>query len=187
MSKVKILMVGPTKCGKTVLCNFLAEATEVSGGEYRPTQGVRILEFEAAGLNLRGRSSVDVELWDCSGDKKFEACWPAIARDAMGVIFVYNPDQHNHDDDLDAWYRFLVEQQNIKVQNCMVMAHHRPQANNAVNSDLSANFSKMQTTISNIEEDPDAVRSTFNTFLEHIVIAMSNSREQEELNIMNSR
>ena len=27
--------------GKTFLCNFLADATEFSGGEYHPTQGVR--------------------------------------------------------------------------------------------------------------------------------------------------
>ena len=32
---------------------------------------VRILEFEVNGLTLPGRSSVDVELWDCSGDKKW--------------------------------------------------------------------------------------------------------------------
>ena len=29
------------QCGKTVICNMLADATEVSGGDYRPTQGVR--------------------------------------------------------------------------------------------------------------------------------------------------
>ena len=34
---------------------------------------------------------------------RFEACWPAIAQDAMGVIFVYNPDQPHHDEELEKW------------------------------------------------------------------------------------
>lgn len=169
------------------MCNFLADATEVSGGDYRPTQGVRILEFEVTGLSIPGRSTLDVELWDCSGDKKFEGCWPAIARDAMGVIFVYNPDQQGHDDDLDTLYRFFVEQQNMKVSSCIVFAHQKPQTSENVRSDLSANFSKIETVQSNIEDEPDALREKFNSFLQKIVTAMSRRREQEELNIMNQR
>ena len=34
---------------------------------------------------------------------RFESCWPAMARDASGVIFVYNPDQLSHDTELEAW------------------------------------------------------------------------------------
>ena len=32
--------------GKTTLSNYLSDATEASGEEYRPTHVVRILEFE---------------------------------------------------------------------------------------------------------------------------------------------
>ena len=35
---------------------------------------------------------------------RFESCWPVIGRDANGVIFVYNPDQPNHDKELETWY-----------------------------------------------------------------------------------
>ncbi|KAK7087143.1 intraflagellar transport protein 22 homolog isoform X2 [Littorina saxatilis] len=185
MSKVKILCVGPTECGKTVICNFLADATEVSGGDYRPTQGVRILEFEASGLTIPGRSSVDVELWDCSGDKKFEACWPALVQDAMGVIFVYNPDQANHDEELEKWYTFFGSQQSMKVNGCIVFSHHRPNAPDIVRTELPAGFSKMQKIETNIEDDPESVRIAFNRFLTMIVSALSKHREKEELNIMN--
>ena len=33
----------------------------------------------------------DVELWDSSGNHGFESSWPAIPRDAHGVIFVFDP------------------------------------------------------------------------------------------------
>ncbi|PSN45041.1 Intraflagellar transport protein 22 [Blattella germanica] len=84
-------------CGKTTISNFLSDATEISSGDYRPTQGVRILEFEAQNLNVNNRHlKAEVELWDCSGDHKFESCWPAIQKDTQGIIFVYNPSTPDH-------------------------------------------------------------------------------------------
>ncbi|XP_067136391.1 intraflagellar transport protein 22 homolog isoform X2 [Centruroides vittatus] len=72
MFKTKILVVGPSASGKSVVCNFLAEATDSSTGEYHPTQGVRILEFESDTINVSGRIvKAEVELWDCSGDTKY--------------------------------------------------------------------------------------------------------------------
>ena len=61
------------QAGKTCLSNYLAEATESSGGQYHPTQGVRILEFEVEGESpATGQlMRVEVELWDCSGSKRY--------------------------------------------------------------------------------------------------------------------
>ncbi len=57
-----------------MIANYLGDATESSGGEYNPTQGVRIMEFEwdlgedpKTGNPLRA----DVELWDCGGRKEY--------------------------------------------------------------------------------------------------------------------
>ena len=36
-------------------------------------------------------AKVDVELWDTSGNSKFDNCWPALAREAHGVMFVFHP------------------------------------------------------------------------------------------------
>lgn len=50
----------------------MSDATENSSGEYRPTQGVRILEFELQNLNVNNRNlKAEIELWDCSGDHKY--------------------------------------------------------------------------------------------------------------------
>ena len=57
--------------GKTTIANFLSDSTDNNGDEYRPTQGVRIVEFEANNLNISNRNiKAEIELWDCSGDRK---------------------------------------------------------------------------------------------------------------------
>ena len=59
--------------GKTIISNFLSEATASSGGDYHPTQGVRILEFESDGVidSDTGKAlKVEIELWDCAGTKR---------------------------------------------------------------------------------------------------------------------
>ncbi|XP_059163189.1 intraflagellar transport protein 22 homolog [Physella acuta] len=183
MSKAKVIMVGPTASGKTFLSNFLADATEFSGGEYHPTQGVRILEFETGAADT-GRGGIDVELWDCSGDKKFEPCWPAMVRDASGAIFVFNPDHPNHDKELDIWYNFIIGNQHLKESQCYVFAHHKPNTAGE-SSEPSNSFSKIPLLHTSLDEDAEAVRREFSRFLSSLVKAMSSNREQEELTLMN--
>ena len=64
MYKVKIVVAGPSQAGKTMIANFLSDATESVGGEYRPTVGVRILEFEMPSIlvNNKVRSNNNIEL-----------------------------------------------------------------------------------------------------------------------------
>ena len=55
MYKVKIVLAGPCQAGKTMIANFLSDATESVGGEYRPTIGVRILEFEMPSILVNNK------------------------------------------------------------------------------------------------------------------------------------
>ena len=81
MFKVKIVMVGPCQSGKTMIANFVSDATESVGGEYRsgrnqinhsyfllimpifskyrPTAGARILEFEMPSINVNNKVGGD--------------------------------------------------------------------------------------------------------------------------------
>ena len=71
---VKILIIGPVQSGKTTIANFLADRGDQLNTGYRPTAGVRILEFEKeAPKNPKrpGQDKVIVELWDLSGDPKY--------------------------------------------------------------------------------------------------------------------
>ncbi|KAK3736340.1 hypothetical protein QZH41_020790 [Actinostola sp. cb2023] len=138
MFKAKILFIGPCESGKTVLANFLSDATDTSGGEYHPTQGVRILEFESHSIEITpGRTAnCEVELWDCSGDHRFSTCWPALQKDTNGVVIVYNPDEPNHDRELETWYTQFVQEQWLRDSQCLVFAHHKPMASDRVRAQV---------------------------------------------------
>lgn len=77
MSTVKFCVVGPKGSGKTTLCKLLAETDP--DASYVPTEGVRIQEVE----RRVGMTPVTVQLWDCSGDFKYQNCFPAISLDAV--------------------------------------------------------------------------------------------------------
>lgn len=97
MFRAKVLILGPPGCGKTVLANFLSDATESISAEYRPTKGVRIVEFESEKMMIRGRKiNAEVELWDCGSDKRSETCWPIFAQQVNGIIFVFNSGVDSH-------------------------------------------------------------------------------------------
>ncbi|XP_046841474.1 intraflagellar transport protein 22 homolog isoform X1 [Xenia sp. Carnegie-2017] len=187
MFKAKILVIGPTESGKTVISNYLADATEISGGEYNPTQGVRILEFECSGISLGKKDATcEVELWDCSGDPKFENCWPAIQKDAIGILFVYNPDQMGHGKQLETLYVHFVQEQGLKDTQCMVFAHHKPGANDKTRSHIPSYLSNIPCVQTNLESDSDFVKEKFNDLLAILMRNWTDKRDQEELSIMNN-
>lgn len=77
---LKILIIGPTKVGKSVLTNTISDFTNVVPTEYRPTVGCRILECErefsedqiknTKYLKDNNISKAKIQLWDVSGDKR---------------------------------------------------------------------------------------------------------------------
>ncbi|XP_069471117.1 intraflagellar transport protein 22 homolog isoform X3 [Ambystoma mexicanum] len=187
MLKAKVLLVGPSECGKTVLANFLSDATETIGGEYNPTQGVRILEFESSSGNMSNKSSgCEVELWDCGGDLKFESCWPAMMKDSQGVAIVFNPDLPSHLKELEMWHLSFVHQQRLQDSQCLLLAHHKPGSGaDRGRLILAPSLAKLKLIHSNLDEEPEDVRMEFLKFLEGVVNSMSESRDREEMSIIN--
>lgn len=97
MKPTKIVIVGPKRCGKSTIANFIAgnqDSLQLKlEGSYEPTYGVRILETK------------NTEYWDCSGDHTFEGCWQSIMKSADGVLIVFNPDEAGHEQQLSEWVR----------------------------------------------------------------------------------
>ncbi|XP_053560574.1 intraflagellar transport protein 22 homolog [Bombina bombina] len=183
MFKAKVLLIGPSESGKTFLGNFLADATESVGGEYNPTQGVRILEFECPNVN-KG-SSCEVELWDCGGDHKFESCWPAIMKDSHGVIIVFNMDIPSHLKEIEMWYSNFIQQQRLQENQCLLIAHHKPgSGDERQHPDLSPSLGKLPLVHSNLEEDPEDLRMEFIKYLRGLMNSLSESRDREEMSII---
>ncbi|MEQ2267185.1 Intraflagellar transport protein 22 [Xenotaenia resolanae] len=184
MFKAKILFVGPTESGKTVLANVLSDITENVVGEYRPTQGARILEFESQPEGSDDKTC-DVELWDCSGDFKFESCWPALMKDCSGVVIIFNPDVPSHLTEIETWHSMFISTQSLLDSQCLLIAHHKPGSEiEDGRLPLAPNLSKLPLIHSNLEEEPDDLRHAFYRYLGNVVKAMSESREREEMSII---
>jgi Rab-like protein 5 len=122
----------------------LADATEIPY-DYRPTQGVRILEFEVNDIEVNNkRITRDIELWDCSGNYKyrtftvakldfnwilkyickifyrFKHCWPAIRKDIHGVILVYSTKTQDSSKELKELYDYFVNEAKLEPNSCVI-------------------------------------------------------------------
>ena len=188
MYKVKIVMVGPCQSGKTMIANFLADATENIGGEYRPTAGVRILEFESGNLNVNNKNiKADVELWDASGSNQYESCWPAIQREAHGIIFVFNPESPAQAKQLETFHQAFIQGPTVSENSCVVFAHFLNLSNDRRGAKLPSSFSRIPQLEVNLEEEGSRLRTDFQTFLATVIAGVASNRDQEEINIINTR
>ncbi|XP_068077274.1 intraflagellar transport protein 22 homolog isoform X1 [Danio rerio] len=156
MFKVKILLIGPSECGKTALANFLSDTTESIGADYSPTQGVR-----------------------------FESCWPALMKDSNGVAVVFNPDVPSHLKEIETWYSAFISSQGLLEGQCLLIAHHKPGSGADTNRpSLAPQLNKLPLIHSNLEEEPEEVRQEFNKYLGKVMRMLSESQEREEMSII---
>lgn len=122
--RLKILLVGPTKAGKTAISNMLAEYQDNLTQSYRPTVGCRIHEFEKELKGKQGTASkVTLELWDVSGDPIYEKCWPAIQLNANGIIFVYDSSATTPDSEMEYWVKEFPKKMRLEPKFCMAFAN----------------------------------------------------------------
>ncbi|KAF0306469.1 Intraflagellar transport protein 22 [Amphibalanus amphitrite] len=186
MVKIKLLLVGPVQSGKTHLANFLADAFEFSGDEYWPTKGARILEFDVRDINVNNRKDkVDVELWDVSGDRQYEGCWPAIQHEANGVLFVYSASRVERDArELEALYTSFVQQQGLRDSQCLVIAHQQGADPGHAGKLPGSSFATIPQVDANLDANTNQIRSDFNGYVSQVAGMVSEAREKAERDIV---
>uniref|UniRef100_A0AC34RIP8 Intraflagellar transport protein 22 homolog n=1 Tax=Panagrolaimus sp. JU765 TaxID=591449 RepID=A0AC34RIP8_9BILA len=164
----KILIVGPLRCGKSCVSNYVADTVESSNREYRPTKGVRILELESADLKIADQHSEKIiELWDCSGDRKYESCWPALRFGAQGTVLVVDPERTN-DEELLLWYNEFVVKTGLRSEHVLILLHHTSERTNdsaIADFKLPQQMVGIHTIPSNIDHEGEALKTEFNNFL----------------------
>eukprot|EP00735_Rhodelphis_limneticus_P001608 TRINITY_DN12255_c0_g1::TRINITY_DN12255_c0_g1_i1::g.12962::m.12962 TRINITY_DN12255_c0_g1::TRINITY_DN12255_c0_g1_i1::g.12962 ORF type:complete len:189 (-),score=-0.47,sp/Q567Y6/IFT22_DANRE/38.17/5e-35,Miro/PF08477.8/3.1e-09,Ras/PF00071.17/2.5e-09,Arf/PF00025.16/3.7e-06,Arf/PF00025.16/1.4e+03,Gtr1_RagA/PF04670.7/1.5e-05,MMR_HSR1/PF01926.18/0.002,IIGP/PF05049.8/0.0031,Dynamin_N/PF00350.18/0.13,SRPRB/PF09439.5/0.19,SRPRB/PF09439.5/2.1e+03,AAA_17/PF13207.1/0.17,PduV-EutP/PF10662.4/0.65,PduV-EutP/PF10 len=178
---LKVCVIGPRMAGKTAICNFLSGMTTPSS-EYTPTVGVRILEVEKQYRNSR---TVTVELWDCSGDPKYESCWMALQKDCDAVLLVYTPDNPEHTSDKGEVYRWIskfVTPVNLKESQCLVFAHNNPRNSKGGPKQSLSKLSKVTqvSTSLDTEAGKNTITSEFDNFLNSIISSLQQARAAEE-------
>ena len=145
MSKVKILVLGPTRSGKTTIANILGGLQEGPTQNYRPTVGCRIVDFEREPpKSVSQFGKINVELWDVSGDFKYEKCWAPIQTDVQGIIFVYDPANPDSEDDLKRFVEMFPKALKIKQSFCLcyINNHNSDGTNNSVTPQCMNNLEK---------------------------------------------
>jgi len=176
--KSKIILIGPTKSGKSVLANFLGDQVDLSSHAYRPTAGVRILEFETSVSAGHIQANMEVELWDCGGES--ENIWPAIAAKADGVLLVYDAASQDASS-LNQYYEYFVKSHNIKDSHCAVFGNSWDQE---ADDDLQPPLPNCAFSITNLSKDPDLIKKAFNSLLMKVYGKLSASREKQEQSIL---
>ncbi|EGF79253.1 hypothetical protein BATDEDRAFT_89908 [Batrachochytrium dendrobatidis JAM81] len=153
-SKVTIFVVGPSKVGKTAICNYIAELSDsINSSEYHPTQGVRILEFDrkivSDGKTHKWKElNLEVELWDCSGDSEPDL-FPAI-----------------------------------KSNQCAVFAHRLVNSSSKSKVKMThKTLIKAPLFYTSLDQDPEAIRDGFDLLLINVYAAMMETKEKEEKSI----
>jgi len=103
-------------------------------------------------------------------------------------LLVYNPDKPQHERELERWYSYFAIQQNLKESQCLIFAHHKPNAPQVPLQPLaSQKLSGIQCIHTDLEEDPNSVREEFSAFLLALLTSSQDRQEQEEQGIINTQ
>lgn len=210
MSKeiVKILVVGPSKSGKSTLANFICGTRDTPQSRYYETNPLRILETDLelqaskigerrvvfAGGDAR-RKHIRIQVWDLSGSSKHQAGWPAVAREADGILFVFNPAVKNSEKELSLWYKkFALKQDEldekgnycprVREGHCLLFAHYSEPPQRVGPSNLPPvpkELAKIHMLETSVSYHSDNFMEAFEKLVETIVVDRMNEEEEEVL------
>jgi len=180
VTKHKVLFVGPIEAGKSTLANVLAENTDSAAEIYRPTQGVRILEFEGDVQSVG--QHVTIELWDVSGDTKYAKCWPAIKQDAVGCVLVYNPERQSDQEEIEKWYQWFPKTMNLtNTQVLVIQSLSKPDS--SWKHPLPAKLKQLSSVVVG-GEDLVCVRASFDKYLDRVLQSVMEKQRKDEDEVM---
>ena len=173
---LKIIIVGPQKVGKTVIANSLSEFSHTVSPDYHPTVGVRILEFEKpytdeqiANIPVLKKNKVNkvkIELWDMSGDRRFEQEWPAIKYGANGVIIVIDAVNDKYEASIDEWMNNFCSE--INPDNVTCFSYKKDDSKGISKMKQSHQFPNLN--IAEVTNSMDSLLPNFNKFITKLLL-----------------
>jgi len=183
----KVAMLGPVQAGKT---KIVAQIVGMQfPNKYEPTAGVRILELDETISTPDGELIYPVELWDCSGDQRFEACWPAICDSLDGAIVAFDPTNKAQANDVRIWCEWFAKRARLKEGTMAIFAHgelsgiHKPLSVRAGDRTLLVPILNVSTrNIPPVEEDgtqpPVPAKIEFRKFMSSVHKAWQEADEE---------
>ena len=175
---LKIVIVGPQKVGKSVIANFISEFSHSVSPDYHPTVGVRILELEkpysseqVANIPVLKKNKIDkvkIELWDMSGDRRFESTWPSIKYGANGVIIVIDAINDKYESVIDEWMNNFCN--DIDPQNVTCFSYKKDESKGIAKAKQSHQFPNLA--ISEVTNSMESLLPSFNKFITKILLKL---------------
>ncbi|XP_038669486.1 intraflagellar transport protein 22 homolog isoform X2 [Scyliorhinus canicula] len=106
-------------------------------------------------------------------------------KDSNGVVIVFNVDVPSQLKEIETLYSSFVQQQRLHDSRCLLVAHHKPNSTAGRGQpNLAQQLNKLTLIHSNLEDDPEQVRTAFRQFLGAVVNSLSESRDKEEMSII---
>lgn len=195
--KVKILIIGPSKSGKTCVANFVSGTRDTATVDYKETSPLRILETQVEGVRQGGGNKrqvgrgarVTVEVWDVGGSPKFQSCWPACYKNVDGIVFVMNPEVRNQEKELEMWHKAFAAPAAVPDKHCLVFCHHSSPPEFAVGSNAVPPMPKTLQNIRALETSldfqSDNFKEAFDKLVEQIVQSRREAEEEAALRLQN--
>ncbi|XP_017771397.1 PREDICTED: intraflagellar transport protein 22 homolog [Nicrophorus vespilloides] len=169
---VKILIIGTRNAGKSSIANFLADMSLEVPDSMRPTDSLRILEYDLHDVDVNGtKSNVDVQLWDTSGNEKCVSFWPFWRKNADGVVFAYSNEDEDYGKKLDYMHNYFVSQQGLSLRACLVCTLNSPADNSAK---LPQVFNKISQINVNLENNAEKFRQEFAKYIVSVANNLTN-------------
>ena len=176
---LKIIIVGPQKVGKSVISNFLSEFSHSVTPDYHPTVGVRILELEkpytneqVANIPLLKKNKINnvkIELWDMSGDRRYESTLPAIKYGANGVIIVIDAVNDKFEATIDEWMNNFCN--DIDPQNVTCFSYKKDDSKGVAKVKQSHQFPNLA--INEVTSSIDTLFPSFNKFITKLLLKLT--------------
>jgi Rab-like protein 5 len=175
---LKILICGPQKVGKSIIANSLSEFSQVVSQDYHPTIACRILELEKQFtdeqiksipiLKNNKLSKVKIEIWDVSGDRKFQSTWPAIQYGAHACIVVIDALNNRYNDVLDDWMNGFCN--GLDKNKIICFSYKKNDAQGSVLKKTSNQFPSL--VIAEVTNNMDSLLPHFNKLINKILLEL---------------
>lgn len=189
--RVKILVVGPSKTGKTCVANFITGTRDTATADYKETCPLRILETQVEGVKGKrqaGRGAkITVEVWDIGGNTKFQNCWPACYKSADGIIFVMNPEVRNQEKELEFWHKSLAVPGSVPDKHCLIFCHHSAPPENSGNviPPMPKSLAGIRAMETSLDFQSDNFKEAFDKLVEQVVRTRRDEEEEAALRQQN--
>eukprot|EP01026_Neomeris_dumetosa_P005964 TRINITY_DN11832_c0_g1_i1.p1 TRINITY_DN11832_c0_g1~~TRINITY_DN11832_c0_g1_i1.p1 ORF type:complete len:190 (-),score=22.36 TRINITY_DN11832_c0_g1_i1:142-711(-) len=180
--KIKIVVGGPSRAGKTLISKLIANQDFIPDDKIQ-TQIVRIQELRRQIVN----QDYHVELWDCGSDQDIFNYLPVLTQDIDGLMLVYDSNQQQ-ESALEKWYIKCAQPYALPIKTCLLIGLNLdPSRSNqqGIQGKLTK-LKNIQVTLNLQVEQQSQLQELYNEFDNMIQVCSQRKQELVEKLVMES-